>query len=146
MKSRTLTLALMIGSLFVAAASGQDQAASRAQAPTPIGQLVLQDDNSGDYIVVDLSTGSYKFKSCASDFVLGGIGHAGISGCNVSLKDVSESRMVLVQADRCGANGRAFIEIQYGGTASATSALTREFTINDSNTRNSTPVCGTFAK
>lgn len=137
MKSRTIAVALMFFSLLVVAASGQVNNANTF--PRPIGELVLQDDDSGDYLLIDLSSGGYKFKSCRSDFVLGGIAQVGFSGCSVSLKEVSESRLVLIEADLCGGQGRAYIEVLIGGPYS--SSYTRVFTVTDTNTKNSAPEC-----
>jgi hypothetical protein len=137
MKSRTIAVALMFSSLLVVAASGQVQNANTF--PRPVGELVLQDDDSGDYLLIDLSRGEYKFKSCRSDFVLGGIAQVGFSGCSVSLKEVSESRLVLIEADLCSGEGRAYIEVLIGGPYS--SSYTRVFTVTDTNTKNSAPEC-----
>jgi hypothetical protein len=137
MKSRTIAVALMFFSLLVVAASGQVNNANTF--PRPIGELVLQDDDSGDYLLIDLSSGGYKFKSCRSDFVLGGIAQVGFSGCSVSLKEVSESRLVLIEADLCSGEGRAYIEVLIGGPYS--SSYTRVFTVTDTNTKNSAPEC-----
>jgi hypothetical protein len=127
----------MFSSLLVVAASGQVNNANTF--PRPIGELVLQDDDSGDYLLIDLSSGGYKFKSCRSDFVLGGIAEVGFSGCSVSLKEVSESRLVLIEADLCSGEGRAYIEVSNGGPYS--SSYTRVFTVTDTNTKNSAPEC-----
>jgi len=137
MKSRTIAVALMFSSLLVVAASGQVNNANTF--PRPIGEIVLQDDDSGDYLLIDLSSGGYKFKSCRSDFVLGGIAEVGFSGCSVSLKEVSESRLVLSEADLCSGQGRAYIEVLIGGPYS--SSYTRVFTVTDTNTKNSAPEC-----
>jgi len=137
MKSRTIAVALMFSSLLVVAASAQVKNANTF--PRPIGELVLQDDDSGDYLLIDLSSGGYKFKSCRSDFVLGGIAEVGFSGCSVSLKEVCESRLVLIEADLCSGHGRAYIEVSIGGPYS--SSYTRVFTVTDTNTKNSAPEC-----
>jgi hypothetical protein len=134
MKSRTIAVALMFSSLLVVAARQVNNANTF---PRPIGELVLQDDDSGDYLLIDLSTGEYKFKSCRADFVLGGIAQVGFSGCNVSLKEVSESRLVLIEADLCSGQGRAYIEVLIGAPYS----YTRVFTVTDTNTKNSAPEC-----
>ena len=139
MKSRTIAVALMISSLLVVAASGQVKNASRF--PRPIGELVLQDDDSGDYLLIDLSTGGYKFKSCWSDFALGGIAEVGFSGCSVSLKEVSESRLVLIEADPCSGQGRAYIAVADGDPYHTDKSLTREFIITDTNIKDSSPEC-----
>jgi hypothetical protein len=139
MKSRTIAVALMFSSLLVVAASGQVNNANTF--PRPIGELVLQDDDSGDYLLIDLSSGGYKFKSCTSDFVLGGIAQVGFSGCSVSLKEVSESRLVLIEADLCSGQGRAYIEVAIGGLYSTDRSYTRVFTVTDTNTKTSAPEC-----
>ena len=139
MKSRTIAVALMFSSLLVVAASGQVNNANTF--PRPIGELVLQDDDSGDYLLIDLSSGGYKFKSCRSDFVLGGIAQVGFSGCSVSLKEVSESRVVLIEADPCSGQGRAYIAVTDGGPYNTDKSSTREFIITDTNFKDSAPEC-----
>ncbi len=139
MKSRTIVIALMFSSLLVVAASGQVKNANRF--PGPISELVLQDDDSGDYLLIDLSSGAYKFKSCRSDFVLGGIAQVGFSGCSVSLKEVSESRLVLIEADPCSGQGKAYIAVADGGPYHTDKSSTREFTVTDTNTKDSAPEC-----
>ena len=139
MKSRTIAVALMFTSMLVVAASGQVKNVNTF--PRPIAELVLQDDDSGDYLLIDLSSGGYKFKSCRSDFVLGGIAQVGFSGCSVSLKEASESRLVLIEADLCSGQGRPYIAVADGGPYNTDKSLTREFTVTDTNTKDNSPEC-----
>ena len=66
MKSRTMPVTLVVSSLFVLAASGQ----ARADKIKPMTEAVLQDDNTGSYIVINVTSGEFKFHDCNSSFYM----------------------------------------------------------------------------
>lgn len=128
MKSRTIAVALMVSSLLVVAASGQIKT---------FAEVILQDDASGNYLVINLTTGEYNFTVCQTGFVLGGKAKVSYSGCSITVKDVSETRLVLAEVDLCKKTGRASITLE----SPAPGPPTREWEITDSNTRNSVAEC-----
>src|SRR5258705_12084575 len=81
MKSRTIAVALMFFSLLVVAASGQVNNANTF--PRPIGELVLQDDDSGDYLLIDLSSGGDTVNEARLGVVFVGSRRGGVSGGRV---------------------------------------------------------------
>ena len=142
MKSRTMAVTLMVSSLFVLAASGQ----ARADKIKPMTEAVLQDDKTGSYMVINVTSGEFKFHDCNSSFVMGGIAKVNITGCTATVKEVSEERLVVADIDMCAGQARAYLVTEtIGGVYGATSP-TRQYTIIDSNIRDSTPECKTPEK
>lgn len=137
MKSRIVTVALMASSLFGVTASSQ----ARVDKIKVLAEAVVQDDNSGSYLFVDLKTGEYKFRDCGSDFTMGGIVKVNLSGCSASLSDESDGRLVVAEIDLCGGSGRAYLVTETIGLSPGANAPTREYTINDSNIRDSFAEC-----
>lgn len=142
MKSRTIAVALMVSSLLVMAASGQP----RADKIKVIAEAVLQDDNSGSFLVINLTTGEYKFRDCTSDFTMGGFATVNITGCTASANDISEERLVVADINLCGGEAKARIVTEPLSGAYGAKAATREYTINDSNMRDSVAECKTPEK
>lgn len=136
MKSRIVTVALMASSLFGVTASSQ----ARVDKINVLAEAVLQDDKSGSYLFVDLKTGEYKFRDCGSDFTIGGIVKVNLSGCSASLSDESDGRLVVAEIDLCGGGGRAYLVTEIG-LSLGPNRPTREYTINDSNMRDSFAEC-----
>jgi hypothetical protein len=133
MKTRLFTIALMICSLLSGAASAQKKV---------IMDVILQDDKSGDYLIVTLSSGAYTFKRCKDDFAVGGVGKIEISGCRVSLQDISAHSRVLADIDLCQGLGKASIIIERGPSFSDRDyPPTLEFVVDDSNIRDSIAEC-----
>ena len=131
-RTRTIAAALMICSLLVMTAGGQ----INNQRKTP-AEVVLQDDTTGNYLLIDLTTGEYRFNSCQTQAAIGGHAKVSYSGCSIAGRDVSETRMVLAEVDLCSQQGRAIITI--GGEAIGPPAL--EYTVNDKNIRDSVAEC-----
>ena len=136
MKSRIVTFALIASSLFVMAASTQ----ARADKAKVLAQVVLQDDSSGSFLFIDLTTGEYKFRDCGSDFTIGGFIKVNFSGCSASVSEESAGRLVVADIDLCGGGGRAYIVTETIGNSFGT-APTCEYTLKDSNIRDSIAEC-----
>ena len=136
MKIRLIAAALIISSIFAMAASGK----SSTQVKT-LAEVVLQDDKTGNYLLIDLTTGEYRFTACNAGNAIGqsfaGFAKVSYSGCNLTIRDVSETRMVLGEADLCSKQGRATVTID----PSIPGVATYEFTIEDKNIRDSVAEC-----
>jgi len=142
MKSRTMVVALMVFSMIVLAASGQ----ARADKSKTTAEPVLQDDNTGSFMVINVTTGEYKFHDCASSFVMGGFATVNITGCRVTVKDVSEERLVVADIDMCAGQARAYLVTETLDGLYGVSSPTRQYTIIDSDIRDSTTECKTPQK
>jgi hypothetical protein len=137
MKSRIIASTLMVSSLLVMAASVQ----ARADKIRPLTELVLQDDNSGSFLLVDVKTGEYKFHDCKSGFAMGGFVKVTFTGCAASVKEESEGRLVVAEIDLCSGKARAYLATETIDGSLGSEPPTREFTINDSSIRDSVAEC-----
>ena len=133
MNSKLVIMGLMISLLFAISVNGQ-------KLPTIIQQVILQDDKSGDHLLIVIATGEYKFESCTRNISISGVGTVTVTGCKLDLLDMSETRRVLAEIDLCDKVGKADIAF---ALLSLTSQIDPPFesVISDSNTRDSTFDC-----
>jgi hypothetical protein len=140
MKTRMVAAALIIGSMFVIAVSGQNN-----QVKT-LKEVVLQDDATGHYLLIDLTTGEYRFTACQIQNSTGqsftGFAKVTYSGCSIAIRRVSDAQVLLAEADLCSKNGRAYLTVE--STIPGPPVL--EFTIDDKNIRDSVAECPNAGK
>jgi hypothetical protein len=131
MKSRFIIIGLMIFSVLAISASAQR---------LTLQQIVLQDDKSGDHLIIVIPTGEYKFEGCKERLAISGVGSISVIGCKVTLKDFSDTRRVLVEVDLCEQTGKAAIAVDDSSlTSDSDSPL--ELVLSDSNTGDSAFDC-----
>ncbi|HEY7915271.1 MAG TPA: hypothetical protein VIG62_25410 [Blastocatellia bacterium] len=129
---KLISIVLMLISLFAISASGRQKTF----------QLVnLQDDKSGDHLILAIPTGEYKFESCRENFSTSGVGIVKIDGCKVTLIDISDTGRVLAEVDLCERVGKADITFDSDGSTSQTVLPAVEFILSDSNTADSSFDC-----
>ncbi len=133
MNSKLVIMGLMISSLFAISVGGQKL--------TTIQELILQDDNSGDHLIIVLSTGEYKFESCKGNISISGVGTVTVTGCKLDLLDISETRRVLAEVDLCEKVGKADVAFAIPSLTNQTDPPLFESVISDSDTKNSTFGC-----
>jgi hypothetical protein len=93
----------------------------------------LEDDSSGDVILIDSRTGEYRFSRCGPDnFVLVGRGLLIKRGCYLTLQNNLFDRRVQATFDTCTNRGSA--SLQYF-------SLRTTFTVTDRNTTNNALRC-----
>ena len=104
-----------------------------------IVSLCLEDDNNGNQLQFNSSTGDYRFTDCRKAITLTGTGRVtnDPSGCKVTLQDSGPipkrpDRSVLVKVNRCTQTARASIVNFVSGSSS---------TINDTDMTNNSCVC-----
>ncbi len=125
-------LALLLGS----SVSAQDKFISPVDPPTPQSDLVtVQDDNTGNFLIISLNSGEYKFFRCRDQVSISGIGSVKIDGCSVSFQDLKADRRVLASLNICAQEGKAAVE-----TFSPNTVELKEF-FSDNDMRNSTADC-----
>ena len=143
MKLKRIIMGVLLGAAVVTAALGQVKGR----------EFVLQDDLTGSYLSINLSTGQYRFQSCeGKGTAVEGVGKIKIKGCKVTLQDLGPkdptrqddltltNQTVLAEADLCASRGTAVIMIdpcQY----STRDCPSQQFTISDSNIRDSMAQC-----
>ena len=91
-----------------------------------------QDDNTGDFMTINLSTGDYTFRKCSGGVTVAGRGTITIKGCSTRLEQNGPDRRVVVSTDTCAKRATATIQ---------TFGPSRLFTIADKNTANDTCMC-----
>ncbi|MEW6213037.1 MAG: cadherin-like domain-containing protein, partial [Acidobacteriota bacterium] len=94
--------------------------------------VCLQDDASGDVMLLNSTTGDYRFTACNSGLELSGQGRVKIKkkGCVISLRDSQSDRDVRATFNNCRSKGSATITGQG-----------RSFQITDSATNNNVCAC-----
>ena len=133
----TLPASVAVGQFITATATDSANNTSEFSACAPVVQgalsfdLCLQDDSSGNLLVINSATGDYQFTNCAG-VTLSGTGRVVKKGCTVTLEVNGPDRRVLAKTDTCIKNGTASIQIFSQG---------RTFTITDRNTANNTCAC-----
>lgn len=134
MKSRLVIIGLMICSVLAISVS--------AQQLTNI-QQILQDDKSGDHLIIAIPTGEYKFESCTQKLAISGVGSVSIDGCKLTFKDFSDTRRVVAEVDLCAGTGKAdILVVNSSPTPTATNDVqATEAVLSDANTRDSTFDC-----
>jgi|SRR5215475_334531 len=131
MKSRLAIIGLMICSVLAISANAQKGTT----------QIVLQDDRSADHLVIDITTGEYKFESCNAKVAISGAGKIDVSGCTVTLNDFSDTQRVVATVDLCAGEGKADI-VLVNEFSERPNDNPIEFVLSDSNTRDSVFACG----
>jgi hypothetical protein len=115
-----------------------------AQPPEPegFGEVIIQNDADGSFLLIDTSTGDYKFLHCEDGFAMGGTGLLKIDGCSLYFEDMKIDHRVLASMNMCDMEGKAAIEVFAVGRKRKTGAATMQEFITDSNLRDNTTLCG----
>jgi hypothetical protein len=133
MNSKLIIVGLMISLLLAISISGFGQ--------TTVQKLILQDDKSGDHLLIVIPTGEYKFESCSGNFSGGGVGTITITGCKVTLLDLSDTKRVVAEVDLCERVGKADIAVTGPSFTNRVDSAGFEFVISDSKTADSAFGC-----
>ena len=99
--------------------------------PVTVFNLCVQDNtNPGSVVLVNTSTGAYRF-CCNGVLVASGTGTPNVRGCVVTISNSSNNQIVQITVDGSSMKGTA--SIKQGGTILCT--------ISDNNLQNNTCVC-----
>lgn len=98
--------------ILLASASVQAQKTSTPSLiPPPIFQyIVIEDDDSGDFLIIESGSGEYKFRRCSDGLEMSGFGIVRMDGCAVSFEDSQLDHRVLASVDLCTEQGKAVVE------------------------------------
>ena len=133
MNSKLIITGLMISLLLAISISGMGQ--------TTVQKVVLQDDKTGDHLLFVIPTGEYKFESCSGNFTGSGVGTVTITGCKVTLLDLSDTKRVVAEVDLCERTGKADIAFEGSRFTNRGDSAGFEFVIGDSKTADSVFTC-----
>ena len=110
--------------------------------PQPVGEVIIQNDADGSFLLLNIDYGAYKFIHCEDGFAMSGMGIVKIDGCNIYFEDLKTDRRVLASLNVCEMQGKAVIEVFALSTKTQTGAPTMQEFITDLNLRDNTTVCG----
>ncbi len=100
-----------------------------------VWDVLIQDDENGDYLLFNSFNGEYKFVRCGVDgFTMTGRGEIRREGCMTRLHD--DTRVVSAWFDRCHIAPR-----NSGGATIKRRQPDTKFIVNDSNILNNSPTC-----
>ena len=110
MKKLTVFLTLAVFILGVSAL-GQ-KIGPRPPKEPPLPSLIeLEDDTTGNYLVIDLKTGDFQFTRCQDFWTMSCTGVVKIQGCNIYLEDFHDNHRNLASINICDQQGKAAIEV-----------------------------------
>lgn len=93
--------------------------------------ICVQDESTGRFLEINLTTGEYQFVSCQG-VTVGGTGKLIKRGCYITLQDNRTDRRLLARLDTCAKTGTASLQLF---------SQARTFTITDRNTTNNSCAC-----
>ena len=99
--------------ILLAGVSVQAQKKSAPKPLPPIIQLdniIIEDDASGNFLIIAPTTGEYKFHRCSDGFTMSGVGVVRLDGCAVSFEDNEADHRVLASVNLCTQEGKALVE------------------------------------
>ena len=134
---RITSLLMIIGLIVVAPVFGQKGGAPSADI------MAVQDDNSGDFLTVDMQTKAFSFHRCIDGVNLNGAGIINPHGCFVDFNYAQNNVRISATYDTCTATAKALVEVfdqqTYGPIVNAPPMRDA---LNDVNTTNDAMDCG----
>ncbi|HSE97421.1 MAG TPA: hypothetical protein VLD57_04070 [Blastocatellia bacterium] len=110
--------------------------------PNPPGEVILQNDDDGSFLLIDLTTGSYKFIHCEDGTAMSGTGVVRINGCAIDFEVLEADRRILATIDACMMYGKAAIELFSVEEKTKTSTPKMQEFISDENLLDNVTQCG----
>lgn len=109
-------------------------------------KIIVEDDATGNFLVIDPTSGKYEFHRCSDGLLLGGSGVVTIKGCAISFEDLTPGRRVLASIDECTEQAKAsvqtFAQIDKATDVwTGTDAPAVKETIGDADMRDNTMSC-----
>jgi hypothetical protein len=109
-------------------------------------KIVVEDDATGNFLVIDPNSGAYEFHRCSDGLLLGGSGVVSVKGCGISFEDLTPGRRVLASIDECTQQAKASVQT-FAATVKATDVWTTtdtpavKETLGDLDMRDNTMSC-----
>ena len=132
---------IILGLAIIALVAG---AAVHAQIGKPIPEkpydIVVQDDNTGAYLLISSRTGAYEFVRCTDNLEMYGTGSIKIDGCDITLADSQENHLVVASINLCSQTGTAAIDV-YKATKAYPAFPPMSERLFDKDMRDSTWLC-----
>ncbi|MEW6130569.1 MAG: hypothetical protein AB1757_26275 [Acidobacteriota bacterium] len=143
---RVLCILVTVTCLLVAPVVAQEKYITLYSQPIPESDLItIQDDSTGNFLLISLSSGEYKFYRCRDGLTFAGIGTVKLNGCAVTFESIDKLHRVLASVDECDQQAKAAIEIFTRWGNKFDIEPIKEY-LSDSNMRDSTTECTTKAQ
>jgi hypothetical protein len=147
---RTIGLVSLMMVLMVSVSvSAQKRAQPQPVPPSDVQfdhKIVVEDDATGNFLVIDPSSGAYEFHRCSDGLLLGGTGAVSVKGCGISFEDLTPGRRVLASIDECTQRAKASVQT-FAQIGKATDVWTNtdappvKETLGDADMRDNTMSC-----
>lgn len=141
---RIVVLVSLVVVLMLSASASAQKGNVISPKPMPIqfdSDLVVEDDATGSFLIINPTTGAYKFYRCSDGFELSGIGVVTINGCAISFEDTTAGRRVLASIDDCTQQAKASVSTFLQPGTGANSDVALKLTLNDADMRDNTMAC-----
>jgi hypothetical protein len=145
---RTMGIAfLAITMLLCGTMKAQNAARAERTASTDgdLETITIQDDESGDHLVIDQKTGEFKFSRCSDGLVLSGTGTLKLGGCNMEFQARQDDVKVLASVDECTQEAKATVQIAHPPSITPNPQPSKML-LRDSDMRNSQPTCNRIGR
>ena len=132
--------------LMVVLMAGVSVSAQKGVAPKPMPPIQfdhdinIEDDVTGNFLVIDPMTGEYKFHRCKDGLTLTGFGVVKVNGCALSFEDIQSGRRVLASIDECTQQSKAVVQT-FALSPRVTDSEAIKETLSDGNMRDSKMTC-----
>ncbi|MEN3335284.1 MAG: hypothetical protein V7641_4649 [Blastocatellia bacterium] len=111
---RTVSLVSLMVVLMVSVSVSAQKRVQPKPVPPPDVQfdhkIVVEDDTTGNFLVIDPLSGKYEFHRCSDGLLLGGTGVVSVKGCAISFEDLTPGRRVLASIDECTQQAKASVQ------------------------------------
>lgn len=134
---------ISLSALVFLMAIGSIEAGQKLAIQPPVPQLdrdiIIEDEATGDFLVIDPNSGVYKFYRCTDGFSMSGTGLVSFFGCAMSFQDLQTDHRVLASIDLCTQQAKAIVEQLVTFTRADTEPV--KVTLNDKNIGDNTASC-----
>src|SRR5690349_6845638 len=136
-------VSLVVVLMLSASVSAQN---GKAISPKPLPiqfdhDLVVEDDATSSFLIINPTSGAYKFIRCSDGFELSGVGTVTINGCAISFEDLTAGRRVLASIDDCTQQAKAAVSVFLQPGTGANSDVALKQTLSDTDMRDNTMSC-----
>jgi len=111
MKKLSFVCAIVI---LLAGMSAQAQKNSTLKPIDPpifqLDNIIIEDDASGNFLIIAPTTGEYKFQRCRDGFSMSGVGVVRLDGCLATFEDSQPDHRVLASINLCTQEAKAIVE------------------------------------
>jgi hypothetical protein len=142
-------LSLMIMLMVSVSVNAQKQVTPKPVPPPDVQfdhKIIVEDDATGNFIIIDPNSGAYEFHRCSDGLLLGGSGVVSVKGCGISFEDLTPGRRVLASIDECTQQAKASVQTfapvgRATDVWTATDAPPVKETLGDADMRDNTMSC-----